>query len=152
MSTAPARAAAPGTPSAAGREITGRTLRGMLGAAAFGLMLAAILTIEDARFGPAAVVVGLIAAVAVTMFPSSPAPMVVGVAAIILVVADDPGMSFWVVLTAALLHTMHVLAGLADVIPTRARIEFLALAPSFRRWVRTQAVTVPVLAIVAIFL
>jgi hypothetical protein len=40
-----------------------------------------------------------------------------------------------------------VLAGLAEVIPARARAEVGALVPTVRRWLHTQLLTVPVLIV-----
>jgi hypothetical protein len=135
-----------------GREVTGRAVRAVLGLAAAGLVLTAIVNLEDARFGPVPLVLAILAGAIAAGFPSSPAPLAVSAVAIVLFVADDSGFSLWLVLGASLLHTVHVLAGLADVIPARARAEYRALAPSMRRWVRTQGATVPVLVILAALL
>lgn len=57
------------------------------------------------------------------------------------------GFSIWLVLTASLLYTVHLLAGLCEVIPATARIEPGALRPSLVRWVQVQLATVPALAL-----
>lgn len=152
MSTVPVPPPTRPAEAASGRDLTGWALRALLAAATAGLVLAAIVGLEGAQFGAAPVVLAVIAAAAVGCLPSSPAPLAVCALVIVLFTAGDPGFQIWLVVGASLLHTVHVLGGLAGVIPARARVEYPALAPTFRRWVRTQAVTVPVLVVlVALF-
>lgn len=102
----------------------------------------------DPRWLAAAVAVaGLTAA-----FPASPAPMAVGVAAVLALVVGDPGFSVQLVVVGSLLHTVHVLAGLAEAVPARAVVELPAVLPTVGRWARTQVTTVPVLVVLAAIL
>lgn len=135
-----------------GREISGLGLRLVLGAGAFGLVLVTLVSAQGARFGAVPVVLALVAAVAVAGFPASPAAMAVSTIVIALYATSVSEFGLAAVVVGSLLHTVHVLAGLAEVIPARSRVEMPALLPTFRRWRRVQLLTVPVLAILTPFL
>lgn len=133
------------------RAISGRTLRLLLAAAITGLILSAR--------APAGISVDLlnvallVAVVALTVrLAASAVPTGVGVIAVMIAVWSGIGFSLWLVLTASMLYTVHLLAGLCEVIPASARIERGALRPSLVRWVQVQLATVPVLALIAAFL
>lgn len=140
-----------GNQALAGRAISGRTLRLLLAVATAGLLLSAQ---APAGIGMRPVnALLLVGAVALTvLLVGWSVPAGVGVLAVLSALWSDIGFSLWLVPTASLLYTMHLLAGLCEVIPASARIEPGALHPSLRRWVQVQLVTVPVLALLAAFL
>jgi hypothetical protein len=129
-----------------GRGVWGPDLRGLLGIAAAGLLFAALAGTGYA-FHPLVVLLFVVAAATAAILPATPAPTAVCVLAVFLLLSADVGFTGWVVVVASLLHTVHVLAGLGEVIPIRSRVEVAALAPSIRRWARTQALTLPVLIV-----
>ncbi|HEU4541468.1 MAG TPA: hypothetical protein VFR23_10115 [Jiangellaceae bacterium] len=130
----------------AGRAVVGRDVRAVLAVTSAGLLLAAL---AGAGYTARPVVLlAVVGAAAVTAaFPASPAPAGLCVVAVFLLLSGDAGFTAWLVVAASLLHTVHVLAGLAEVIPARARAEVGALVPTVRRWLHTQLLTMPVLIV-----
>lgn len=133
------------------RAVSGRTLRLLLAVATAGLILSAR--------APAGITVDLlnvmllVAVAAMTVrLVASAVPTGVGVIAVMIAVWSGIGFSLWLVLTASMLYTVHLLAGLCEVIPATARIESGALRPSLVRWVQVHLATVPVLALLAALL
>lgn len=129
-------------------SVTGRALRVML-AASSAALLATSMAGAGIGIGPVSVIVVVAAAAGAAMFPDSPAPVVASMLAVVIFIAGDPGFGPWLVLAASLLHTTHVLASIAEVVPDRSVVEHRALAPTVRRWARTQLLTVSLLIIVA---
>jgi hypothetical protein len=133
------------------RAVGGRTLRLLLALATAGLFLSARapagISLDLANVVLLIVVCSATAALAATALPT-----MVGVLAVMTAVWSGIGFSFWFVLTASLLYSMHLLAGLCEVVPATARIERGALRPSLVRWTQVQLATVPVLALLAAFL
>ncbi len=140
------RAERPQVGGAAGPAVTGRDVRVLLGLASAGLLLAALAG-ADHGVHPLAAGAVVAAAAVVAAFPASPAPAAVCVAAALILLSGDGGFTAWLVAVASLLHTVHVLAGVAEIIPVRARAETAALLPTARRWLRAEVVTVPVLIV-----
>ncbi|HEX5994524.1 MAG TPA: hypothetical protein VFY84_05220 [Jiangellales bacterium] len=134
-----------------GRVVSGRDLRVLLGLGSAGLLLA-VLVGAGYHLHPWVITAVAAAAVVVAAFPASPAPAAACVVAVFLSLSGDVGFTAWFVAVALLLHSVHVLAGLAEIIPAGARAEAMALAPAVRRWLRTQAVTIPILIIIAALL
>lgn len=134
-----------------GRVVSGRDLRVLLGLGSAGLLLA-VLVGAGYHLQPWTIMAVAAAAVVVAAFPASPAPAVVCVVAVFLSLSGDIGFTAWFVAAALLLHSVHVLAGLAEIIPADARAEAVALAPTARRWLRTQATTVPILVVIVALL
>jgi hypothetical protein len=133
---------------AGGRVVSGRDVRAVLGLGSAALLLASLV---GAGYQPHPLVIVALAVVAVVVaaFPASPAPAAACVVAVFLLLSGDIGFTVWFVVVAALLHSVHVLAGLAEIIPAGARAEAGALAPTGRRWLQTQAATVPILVVLA---
>lgn len=131
---------------AAERAVTGRDIRVLLGLTAAGLLLAAL---AGAAHAVHPLVAGAVVAAAAgaAVFPASPAPAAVCMAAIFIVLSGDGGFTAWLVAVASLLHTVHVLAGVAEIIPARARAETAVMLCTARRWLRAEAVTVPLLVV-----
>ncbi|HEX6337012.1 MAG TPA: hypothetical protein VFZ85_08665 [Jiangellaceae bacterium] len=137
--------------TAGGRVVSGRDVRVLLGLGSAGLLLAALVGAGH-RPHPLGIIALAVAAVVVAAFPASPAPAAVCVVAVLLLLSGDIGFTVWFVAVAALLHSVHVLAGLAEIVPARARAEAAALAPTGRRWLQVQAATVPILVVLAALL
>ncbi|HEX6326797.1 MAG TPA: hypothetical protein VFZ72_09515 [Jiangellaceae bacterium] len=137
--------------TAGGRVISGRDVRALLGLGSAALLLAALV---GAGYRPHPPVIAALAVVAVVVaaFPASPAPAAACVVAVFLLLSGDIGFTVWFVVVAALLHSVHVLAGLAEIIPAGARAEAAAVAPTGRRWLQAQAATVPILIVLAALL
>jgi len=133
------------------RAIGGRTLRLLLALATAGLFLSARapagISVDLVNVALLVVMCAATVALVATAFPT-----MVGVLAVMAAVWSGMGFSVWLVLTASLLYSMHLLAGLCEVIPATARIERGALRPSLIRWTQVQLATVPVLALLAAFL
>lgn len=136
---------------AGGRVVSGRDVRAVLGIGSAALLLAALVG-AGYQPHPLVIVALAVAAVVVAAFPASPAPAAACVVAVFLLLSGDIGFTVWFVVVAALLHSVHVLAGLAEIIPAGARAEAGALAPTGQRWLRTQAATVPILIVLAAML
>ena len=135
-------------PPAGGRVVSGRDVRVLLGLGSAALLLTALVG-AGYQPRPLVIVALAVAAVVVAAFPASPAPAAACVVAVFLLLSGDIGFTVWFVAVAALLHSVHVLAGLAEIIPAGARAEAGALAPTGRRWLQTQAATVPILVVLA---
>lgn len=137
--------------AAGGRVISGRDVRALLGLGSAALLLAALV---GSGYRPHPLVIAAFAVVAavVAAFPASPAPAAACVVAVFLLLSGDIGFTVWFVVVAALLHSVHVLAGLAEIIPAGARAEAAAVAPTGRRWLQAQAATVPILIVLAALL
>lgn len=132
------------------RAISGRTLRLLLAVAIAGLILSAGAP-AGIEVDPVNVLL-LVVVVALTVrLAASAVPTGIGIIAVMIALWSGIGFSLWLVPTAALLYTVHLLAGLCEVIPASARIERGALRPSLVRWVQVQLATVPVLALLAAF-
>lgn len=128
------------------QAISGRTLRLLLAAATAGLILSARAP-AGINVDPVNVAL-LLAVVTLTVrLAASAVPTGVGVIAVMVAIWSGIGFSSWLVLTASLLYTVHLLAGLCEVIPATARIERGALRPSLIRWIQVQLATVPPLAV-----
>lgn len=134
---------------AGGREISGYGLRGLLALGTAALVLITLMSLDGAGFGPVPVVLSLVAAGSVAAFPGSPAPMAVSIIVIVLYGTSVPDFGLAGVVVASLLHTAHVLAGLAEVVPAQARAELPALRPTFHRWWRVQLLVLPALVVLA---
>lgn len=132
--------------AAAGRVVSGRDVRVVLGLASAGLLIAA-LAAAGYTIHPLVAVAVVGAAAVVAAFPASPAPAGACVVAVFVLLSGAGGFTAWLVVAASLLHTVHVVAGLAEIIPARARAEAGAVVPTARRWLRTQIGTVPVLIV-----
>jgi hypothetical protein len=135
---------------ATGREMSGFGLRALLAVATFALVLTTLVNLAGGGFGPVPVAFAVVAAGAVAGFPASPAATVVACLVVVLYGTSVPEFGLAAVAVASLLHTAHVLAGLAEVVPARARVELPALQPSVRRWSRVQLLTVPVLVMLTL--
>lgn len=135
-------------PSAvARRPLPGHLVRLLLAAATAVLLLSAFgggLLATPLRLALVAGLVGLAAG-----FPASPAPAVAAVVAVVAFAAVGPGIGVQLVVVASLLHTVHMLAGLAEAVPARAVVELPAVLPTLGRWARAQLLTVPVLVALA---
>jgi hypothetical protein len=132
------------------QAISGRTLRLLLALSTAGLIISAR--------APAGISVDLMNIMLLLGFvtltvlmAASAVPTGIGVVAVMIALWSGIGFSLWLVLTASVLYTVHVLAGLCEVIPATARIERGALRPTIIRWVQVQLTTVPVLALLAAF-
>ena len=137
--------------AASGRAVAGRDVRAFLGLASAALLLAAVAGAGYA-VRPVVVLAVVVAAAVTATFPASPAPAGLCVVAVFVLLSGDIGFTVWLAVAASMLHTVHVLAGLAEIIPMRARAEVGALVPTARRWLRTQVVTVPVLVVLVALL
>lgn len=137
--------------AAAGVVVTGRDLRAVLGLASAALLLAALAGAGH-TVHPVVVAAFVAAAAVVAAFPASPAPAAVCVVTVFILLSGAGEFTGWLVVVASLLHTVHVLAGLAEIIPIRARAEVGAVVPTARRWLRTQIWTLPLLIILVALL
>lgn len=140
------------SPGAGGREISGYALRGVLALVIAALVLITLVHADQVGFGPVPVGLSIVAAGSVAVFPGSPAPMAVSCIVLLLYGTSVPEFGVAAVGVAALLHAGHVLAGLAEVVPSRARIELPALRSTVRRWGRVQLLLVTPLVILALLL
>lgn len=133
------------------RAIGGRTLRLLLAVATAGLILSARAP-AGVEVDPVNVALLLAIVVLTVRLTASAVPTGVGIIAVMIALWSGIGFSLWLVPTASLLYTVHLLAGLCEIIPATARIERGALRPSLVRWVQVQLATVPLLAMLAVFL
>jgi hypothetical protein len=108
--------------AAAGQVVAGRDVRSLLGLTSASLLLAALAG-AGYTVRPLVVVAVVAAAAVVVAFPASPAPAGVCVVAVFILLSGDGGFTAWLVVVASLLHTVNVLAGLAEIIPARAQAE-----------------------------
>lgn len=135
-----------------GREVSGYGLRGLLAIMTAALVLITLTNLDGSGFGPVPVVLSVVAGGSIAAFPGSPAATAVSCGVIVLYGTSLPDFGWVAVAVASLLHTSHVLAGLAEIVPARARVELPALVPAFARWWRVQVLAVPTLAILSVLL
>ncbi|MGH8773719.1 MAG: hypothetical protein ACRDWI_00600 [Jiangellaceae bacterium] len=131
-------------------EVSGLGLRALLGAVAFAVLAVGGLGTGVDVSGSPLMLVGLLLAIAACLYPDTGVVFLYCVVAVLLVVLSDVEVGLRLALAAALLHAVHVLAGLAAAVPVRARVEVEALAPSWRRWVLAQVAALPVVLVIAV--
>jgi hypothetical protein len=125
--------------------LTGGTLRGLVALAGIALW---VVVFTGTALRPSAVLLALVAAGIVTAVrhPGSPAPVVLCGGALAAHVLFGPAGPAVLAATASLLHTTHMLAAAAEIVPRHAPVETAVAWPVLRRWAITQAVTVPAVA------
>ncbi len=127
--------------------VTGWALRAVVGV----LAVAAVLAVVVAAGGSGLRLLGMLVLVGVVVgmlvSPTSPlATVFVLVAALVVL---DAGRSPWLALpVGALLHAVHVGVAWCAVVPPSAQVDAAALRPSVVRWLLTQALCLPVAAVV----
>jgi cell division protein FtsW (lipid II flippase) len=123
-------------PGTVGPTMRSWHLRGVLALACAATAAAVAFWTEPAAFALALLVI--IAVVTVIRPDSHAATVYIGLVAF-LVLANDPGMSWWTTAAVFGVHATHTLAALAAVIPWDTVVERSALRPSLRRFILVQA-------------
>ncbi len=133
---------------APGPVVTGLQLRLGVGCLALLVLFSVEVGAGQERFGPLTGPVALAIAVGAAALPTSPLPTMLALLAGLMVL--DAPVPLWLLLpVGALVHAVHVGASWSAVVEPRAQLELRALLPSVRRWAVTQALLVPVVAVLA---
>ncbi|HEX5535015.1 MAG TPA: hypothetical protein VFX33_14840 [Actinomycetales bacterium] len=128
--------------------VTGWQLRGVLLALVLAAVALVVVGEVHERLGVVSLVGTVLLVVATVALPGSLGPtlllLALGGAALGREVSSLP----LLMLLAALMHAIHLVAGMAALGPPTTRFEVSALVPSARRWALSQALAVPVVVVV----